>query len=246
MLFVCLFLWWKLTAVCYCLRNISDSRGFPGRSVLLFSYIPDWGQSSKVGGGPAVGTRRLPDNFSNVSIRVASTLCHQKLDKRSILTLLPPAYDFLSSFEQVTGEKNAHIILGLEFLCMIWPGYALEDTYPCESQIIYSRTIDGRDTLTLSETPFVSVEQHHRWTSTRAINAEQRLTNEGQSLSGAVIRFASLATSTSGTDAFSLGSEGRYEDTLPWSRCCSSLQVEYMGLILRPYKSVLIWSLVVV
>ena len=58
-------------------------------------------------------------------------------------------------------------------------------------------------------THFVSVEQHHRWTSIWAINAEQKLTNEEPSFSGVVTRFAWLTTSTSGTDAFSLGSEGQ-------------------------------------
>ena len=80
--------------------------------------------------------------------------------------------------------------------------------------LVQTRSEEENHRLT-KRTHFVSVEQHHRWTSTRAINVEQRLTNAGLSLSGAVNRFASLATSTSGTDAFSLGSEGRHEDTLP-------------------------------
>ena len=67
--------------------------------------------------------------------------------------------------------------------------------------LVQTRSEEENHRLT-KRTHFVSVEQHHRWTSIWAINAEQRLTNEEPSFWGAVTRFASLrfaalATSTS-------------------------------------------------
>ena len=82
--------------------NFREPTSFPAKVFICFLFIPIGDNLAKWVGGPLLGSATWRIFLFEFFDHSCFHPFLQKLDKRAILTLLPPAIEFSGSFEQVT------------------------------------------------------------------------------------------------------------------------------------------------